>query len=89
MFNLVVLNLLSFIDIFVLCCCYKKCFIIKEIHIKSVDAVTTVPHQDDGYMRIAAHTNLKQDSLLPLQPLDQALRDFYSLTGRVNTPTQP
>ena len=89
MFNLVFLSLLSFIDIFVLCCCYKKCFIIKEIHIKSMEAVTTVPHQDDGYMRTPAHTNLKQDSILPLQPLDQALREFYSLTGRVGTATQP
>ena len=53
-----------------------------------MEAVTTVPHQNDGYMRIPAHTSLKQDSILPLQPLDQAPRDFYSPTGRVNTPTQ-
>ena len=30
----------------------------------------------------------KQGAVLPLGPLDQASRDIYSLTGRVDTPTQ-
>ena len=46
-----------------------------------METVTTVPHQDDGYARIPAHTNLKQGAVLPLGPLDQASRDFYFLTG--------
>ena len=54
-----------------------------------MEAVTTVPHQDDGYVRIPAHTDLKQGAFLSLGPLDQASRDFYSLTGRVDAPTQP
>ena len=54
-----------------------------------MEAVTTVPRQDDGHARIPAHTDLKQGAVLPLGPLDQASRDFYSLTGRVNAPTQP
>ena len=54
-----------------------------------MEAVTTVPHQDDGYARITAHTDLKQGAALPLGPLDQASRDVYSLTGRVHTRTQP
>ena len=53
-----------------------------------METVTTVPHQDDGYARIPAHTDLKQEGVLPLEPLGQAPRDFYSLTGRVDTPTQ-
>ena len=59
-------------------CCIKK------IHRKATEAVTTVPHQDDGYVRILAHTNLKQGTVQPLRLLYQASRDFYSLTGRVN-----
>ena len=51
-----------------------------------MEAVTAVTHQDDGYARITAHTDLKQGAVLPLGPLDQASRDFYSLTGRVDTP---
>ena len=39
-------------------------------------AVITVPHQDDGYARILAHTKLKQGAVLPLGPLDQASRVF-------------
>ena len=54
-----------------------------------MEAVTIVPHQDDGYARIPAHTDLKQGPVLLLGPLDQASRDFYSLTGRVDAPTQP
>ena len=50
---------------------------------------TTVPRQDDGYARIPAHTDLKQGAVLPLGPLDQAYRDFYSLTVGVDAPTQP
>ena len=48
-----------------------------------MEAVTIVPHQDDGYARIPAYTDLKQGAVLPLGPLDLASRDFYSLTGRV------
>ena len=59
-------------------CCIKK------IHRKATEAVTTVPPQDDGYVRILAHTNLKQGTVQPLRLLYQASRDFYSLTGRVN-----
>ncbi|KAB0395178.1 hypothetical protein E2I00_007516 [Balaenoptera physalus] len=33
-------------------------------------------------------SDLKQ-AVLPLSSLDQASRDFYSLTGRVDAPTQP
>ena len=67
----------------------KKCFIIKEIHRKAMETITTVPHQDDDYGRIPAHTDLKQGAALPLGPVDQAPRDFYPLTGRVNALTQP
>ena len=35
-------------------CCIKK------IHRKATEAVTTVPHQDDGYGRFPAHPDLKQ-----------------------------
>ena len=59
-------------------CCIKK------IHRKATEAITTVPHQDDGCVRILAHTNLKQGTVQPLRLLNQASRDFYSLTGRVN-----
>ena len=68
MFNLVFLSLLSFIDIFVLCCCYKKCFIIKKIHKKAKETVVTVAYQDDGYERIPAHTELKQVAVFPWDP---------------------
>ena len=54
-----------------------------------MEAVTTVPHQDNGYVKIPAHTDLKREAALPLGPLNQAPRDFYSLTGRVDAPTQP
>ena len=54
-----------------------------------MEAVTTVPHQDEGYVKIPAHTDLTRGAVLPLGPLDQASRDFYSLTSRVNAPTQP
>ena len=40
--------------------------------------VMTVPHQDDGYVRIPAHTDLRQGIVLPLGLLGQASRDFYS-----------
>ena len=50
---------------------------------------TTVPHQDDGYARIPAHTDLKQGAVMPQGPLDEASTYFYSLTGRVYAPTQP
>ena len=67
----------------------EKCFIFKKIHRKATEAVTTVPHQDDSYARIPAYTDSKQEAILPLGPLDQTCRDFYSLTGSVNAPTQP
>ena len=54
-----------------------------------MEAVTTVPHQDDGYARIPAPTDLKQGAVLPQGPLDLASRDVYSLTGRIDAPTQP
>ena len=34
-------------------------------------------------------SDFKQEAVPSLGPLDQASRDFYSLTGRVNTPAQP
>ena len=52
-----------------------------------METVTTVPHQEDGYVRISAHSDLKQGVVLPLRPLDQSSREFYSLTGRVDAPT--
>ena len=54
-----------------------------------MEAVTTVPQQDDGYERIPAHIDLKQGGIWPLGPLYQASRDFYSLTGRVDASAQP
>ena len=52
-----------------------------------MEAVVTVPHQNDGNERIPAHTHLKQGVLRPLGPPDQASREFYSLTGRVDAHT--
>ena len=54
-----------------------------------MEAVTTVLYQDDDYARTPAYTDLKQGAVLPLGPLDQASRGFYSLTGRVDALTQP
>ena len=65
----------------------QKCFIFKNR--KVMEAVITIPHQDNGCVRIAGHTYSKQGAVLPLGPLDQASRDFHSLTGRVDAPTQP
>lgn len=59
-------------------CCIKK------IHRKAIEAVTTVPHQDDGHVRILAHTNLKQGTLQPLRPPNQASRDFYWQAGSMS-----
>ena len=58
-------------------CCIQK------IHRKATEAVTTVPYQDDGYAKTPAHIHTKQEAILSLRPLDQASRDFYSLTGKV------
>ena len=63
----------------------KSASFIKEIHRKVKETVTTVPHQEDGYAKIPADTNLKQGAVLPLGPS----RDFNSLIGRVNGPAQP
>ena len=41
---------LSFINSFVLSCYYKKDVNIKDIHRKAMEAVTKVPHQNDGYV---------------------------------------
>ena len=54
-----------------------------------METITTVPHQDDGYVRIPAPTDLKQGAARPLGPLDQASREFYSLTDKADDPTQP
>ena len=83
-----ILSLLSFTDSYTLML-LQKCFIFKRIHRKATEGVTTVPYQDDGYAKTPAHIHTKQEATLPLRPLDQASRDFYSLTGRVNTPTEP
>jgi len=33
----------------------KKFFIVKKIHRKAKEQITTVLHQDDGYIEISAH----------------------------------
>ena len=50
----------TFIDIFILWYCYKKCFITKKISRQAMETVRTVPHQDDSYARVSACTNSKQ-----------------------------
>lgn len=53
-----------------------------------MEAVTTVPWQDDGFVRFPAHTDLQQVAALPLGHLDQISRDFYSLTAKVDISTK-
>ena len=50
----------TFIDIFILWYCYKKCFITRKISRQAMETVRTVPHQDDSYARVSACTNSKQ-----------------------------
>ena len=56
-----------------------------------MEAVTIGSHQDNGYVRTPAHTNLKQGAVLSLGLIDQASRVFYfySLRGSFNTLTKP
>ena len=54
-----------------------------------MEAVTTTSHQDDGYVSIPVHTDLKQGAVLPLRPQDQASIDFYTFKGRVDASDQP
>ena len=79
---------MSFIDIFVSWYWFKKCFIIKKIHKKAKETVTTVSHQDEamwGFQPIG----IKTRSYPALGAPGSGIRGFYSLTGRVDALTQP
>ena len=47
----------------------QKCFIFKIIHRKTIEAVTTVTHEKDGYVRIPAHRDLTKGAVLLLRPV--------------------
>lgn len=52
----------TFIDMFVLWYCYK-CVITKKIRRQAMEAVTTVPHQDDNYARVPAVPTQNKDAV--------------------------